>query len=276
MLSLILLLPVSALATSAAESDGNDGGTLIKVHRGTVLIEQDGKRTELKAGEEARLTGRGPVRVKGSQGKPPGPAKPIRVRWEPTQTVVMADEVGILLRKAAKGSEGQSVNGRYAARLSSEGELLVADLLHDRQAIRFTDGSWLHKFSDCELRIDPSGRTTMRMPDGRELTAAEPVAVAAKKADTTETKTPKQWKIGIHLDKTVTGLRVKSVSPESPAERAGFQPGDEVLAIGGLEAPSLAQIQQRLQKARPGEKISFAVQRKGETVVLTVVAGAWE
>jgi len=270
-----ILLSVFALPFARAAEGG--GETQVKVHKGTVVIERDGAGTSLSAGQEARLRAGTPAHVKGTDGDTP-PAQPITVQWKPGQTVVMADGVGILLRPGTAGSEGQSADGGYAARLSPKGELLVADLLRNRQAVRFPDGSWVHRFAGCELRVNPSGHTTMRMPDGRELAAATPKPDRPVPATKTVAapKTTDWWKIGVVRVETANGLRVKAVNPGSPAEKAGFQPGDEVVSIEEVKAPSLQQILQRLKAARPSEKIPFTVRRGEQTVVLTVTVGAWD
>jgi len=266
--SAMLLLLLSC--APAAEENG-DTETRIKVHEGTILIDQKGTKTRLTAGDEARLTKETPARVKKSSSETRKLAKPIAVRWEPGRTVVTADDELILLRKIASGSEGQSDSGRYAARLSTKGELTVADLLFDRQSVRLPEGKWIHRFADHELHIEPSGRKTMHKPDGRRVATCD---ASTKTPPESPPPSPlKPWEVGIRLDKKAAGLRVQAVDRPSPAQKAGFQPGDEILAIGDIEAPKLEQIRQRLRKAQRGDQIPFTVLRGGRKVVLTVEAG---
>ena len=264
----MLLLLLSC--APAAEETG-DTETRIKVHEGTILIDQKGTRTRLTAGDEARLTKETPARVKKSSSETRKLAKPIAVRWEPGRTVVTADDELILLRKIPSGSEGQSDSGRYAARLNKKGELMVADLLYDRQSVRLPEGKWIHRFADHELHIEPSGRKTMHKPDGRRVTTCD--ASTKTTPESPQSSPLKPWEVGIRLDKKAAGLRVRAVDRPSPAQKAGFQPGDQILAIGDLKAPNLEQIRQLLRNAQRGDKIRFTVLRENRETVLTVEVG---
>lgn len=282
--AMLAFLMAPFLGLKAAES-GPSGETKVSVQKGTLVIDRGDASNRLTAGQEARLVKGAPTEVVGSEPPSPPPVAPLAVQWEPGQTVLMVDGVGILLRAGAEGSEGKTADGRYAAKLSKQGELTVADLTHERQAIRTPDGSWLHRFAGCEMRVDPQGRSTVRLPDGRKIVSPAPVAETPKPVETpVPVATPPtpvaapgyRWQIGIHLDKTAIGLRVAQVSPGSPAEGAGFKANDEVLGMGDLRLPTLEQIQERLKQARPSQKIPFTVRRGGTTVTLTVLMGAWE
>lgn len=83
------------------------------------------------------------------------------------------------------------------------------------------------------------------------------------------------WVVGKPKDfipSTVVGF----VEPGYPAEQAGLQPGDRILAINGEEvhgfAGSLDSITERVVLSR-GEKISFTVERPGVDEPLTLVSG---
>jgi len=65
---------------------------------------------------------------------------------------------------------------------------------------------------------------------------------------------------------------IEDVQPGSPAERAGFRPGDRVILQGGRDVvgnpptvPALA-----------GDTVVFVVRRDGNEVPLTVVLGRWD
>jgi hypothetical protein len=272
----VLMTFASGLRAGEAETSGE---TKVTVQKGAVVIDRGDSSTRLIAGQEARVVNGAPAEVVGADPPTPPPALPIAVQWAPGQTVLMADGVGLLLRAGSGGSEGKSEDGRFVAKLSKEGELSVIDVKHERQAVRMADGRWLHRFAGCEMRVDAQGRTTVRLPDGHEIISPAPVADVPKPvAPAVPPAVPAgyRWQIGIHLDKTVDGLRVAKVSPGSPAEAAAFKPNDEVLAIGDLRSPTLEQIQERLKQAHPAQKIPFTVRREGRTLTLTVMMGAWE
>lgn len=79
---------------------------------------------------------------------------------------------------------------------------------------------------------------------------------------------PHPKNIGLILDPKTRPL-VKEVVPESPAAKAGFQEGDEVLTLSGQPLLSIADVQWVLhQTAREGGEVAATVRRGGE--LLTV------
>ena len=60
---------------------------------------------------------------------------------------------------------------------------------------------------------------------------------------------------------------VDAVVPETPAARAGFQRGDKILKIDGAAIESFDDLQ-RIVSVSAGQELTFAVDRKGEPVVL--------
>ena len=64
---------------------------------------------------------------------------------------------------------------------------------------------------------------------------------------------------------------VKSIQQNSPAEEAGFQIGDEIVAIGEDRVGDLNTLEQRMTlKARSGESVVFKVKRDGKEVELPI------
>jgi S1-C subfamily serine protease len=62
------------------------------------------------------------------------------------------------------------------------------------------------------------------------------------------------------------GMSVSTVSPGTPAERAGFQAGDELLKIGDLVPTSFEEVMAHLKSLRPGTPVPFVVRRAGREV----------
>jgi len=60
----------------------------------------------------------------------------------------------------------------------------------------------------------------------------------------------------------------EGVSPQSPAEEAGIQPGDRILTIGGEEVKSSAQVTEYI-RSHPDQQIPILVERRGQGVSLT-------
>lgn len=69
----------------------------------------------------------------------------------------------------------------------------------------------------------------------------------------------------------VPGLRIASVTRDSPAWKAGFQEGDRIIGINGHSISKMNDMIQRLGTARPGQTVNFLINRSGRTLELTAV-----
>jgi len=61
-------------------------------------------------------------------------------------------------------------------------------------------------------------------------------------------------------------LTVRFVYPDSPAARAGIQPGDQILTLGGEPVKTAEQATQRLRSRVPGDKIAIGLVRDGQAI----------
>jgi len=108
-----------------------------------------------------------------------------------------------------------------------------------------------------------------------------PITVRAKRdAEQTVTVTPRRktitdpifgerrevWDIGAGPQLIP---QISSVLPDSPAQRAGLQPGDVVLAIGGQPVFTPEDLVEAI-RARPGQPLPMTVERDGRTLALTI------
>jgi S1-C subfamily serine protease len=70
------------------------------------------------------------------------------------------------------------------------------------------------------------------------------------------------------------GAGIVEVVPGGPAERAGVQVGDVVVAFGGVPTPTAAALGEAIRSHDPGERVEFDVVRQdGERATLTVELG---
>lgn len=67
------------------------------------------------------------------------------------------------------------------------------------------------------------------------------------------------------------GVRVSSVSKDSPAWKAGFQIGDRIQAINGFAIADLDGMVTQLQKTVPGQAVRFLISRAGRNRELVAV-----
>jgi membrane-associated protease RseP (regulator of RpoE activity) len=80
-----------------------------------------------------------------------------------------------------------------------------------------------------------------------------------------------QKKAGIVLQLVENRIIVKSLTPNSPAEKAGILAGDAVLTVDGRSFPSVKEVMDHISSKKKGERVVFAVERKGKMHTFEVV-----
>jgi putative serine protease PepD len=73
---------------------------------------------------------------------------------------------------------------------------------------------------------------------------------------------------------TRSSAQVQEVASGSPAEAAGFEQGDEIIAVGGKPVSSGVSMQALVRSSTPGEPIEMSVVRGGQEQTLTVTLEA--
>jgi S1-C subfamily serine protease len=68
-----------------------------------------------------------------------------------------------------------------------------------------------------------------------------------------------------------SGVLVASVQPGGPAARAGLKPGDVIVALGGRDVQSPAQVIDRVEAAQVGQPLPLRVNRQGSELTFSVV-----
>jgi serine protease Do len=67
-----------------------------------------------------------------------------------------------------------------------------------------------------------------------------------------------------------TGVLIQEVLPNSPAQKAGLEPGDVVVKIGDSPVTDGTQIQAAIDKTKPGQTLAFTVNRQGALTPVSV------
>src|SRR5690606_38423481 len=70
------------------------------------------------------------------------------------------------------------------------------------------------------------------------------------------------------------GMLLAGVRPDGPAEQAGLQRGDRIVALAGREVRDIYDLMYVLQQARPGEQATVVVEREGLRFESTVTFGS--
>ena len=156
-------------------------------------------------------------------------------------------------------------------------------------AVLNEDGEWVAVVvgrAAPSSRDEPSGvgighPPEESMPDPNSVLIALPVEQVSWIAKELETYgSVRRGFLGIQLRRANAspseslGVLVSSVVPGSPADSAGFRPGDRILAVEGEEAHSADELTARVRAARPGESIEVTVLRNTEILPLHAIVGA--
>ncbi len=80
--------------------------------------------------------------------------------------------------------------------------------------------------------------------------------------------------LGIQVEKVEGGLRVASVTPDSPADKAGVKANDLLLAVDKKEVKEDRQIFEALRDRKPGDKVTLETKRGTEKKDLAVTLAA--
>lgn len=270
--------------------------TVVKVQRGEVVLESEHGSVDLKPGEAGRMKADAapeklgsttlaagapntpeivapevPVRPPTPPQAAPAPPAPMDIKWDAAKKLLSADGAAIALKMNADGSgSGPSADGRFTAELKKSGELKIVDKkagADERSSSLAPDGVWTHRFGGAALTVFTSGKTILKLADGKVVTSL-PLAAP---------EPAHNWRIGVKLDANAQGRLVAGVVyPKSPAEKAGFKSGDEVLTVNGRADPTLDVVLEELKKAKLGGLIQFTVKRGPVTLKLAAVSGDWE
>lgn len=70
-----------------------------------------------------------------------------------------------------------------------------------------------------------------------------------------------------------SGVLVIQVQADSPAQEAGIQPGDVIVAFDGKSIASTGELQETLDEYSPGDEVTVTINREGQEQELTVIIG---
>src|SRR5947209_15791887 len=130
-------------------------------------------------------------------------------------------------------------------------------------------------FSTSLFAADPLGHpkdprvVDKTLPDLAEFKTVQTAVTTRVSGSLADTPSQPGY-LGIHVDANPQGrLIVAQVEPESPAAKAGVQPGDVVRSVLGQEMTNAASLRDLLQSKAPGETIALTLLRKEQPLQLS-------
>src|SRR5690606_20587005 len=75
---------------------------------------------------------------------------------------------------------------------------------------------------------------------------------------------------------SVSGVEVTAVTPGTPADQAGIQLGDVILTINDEPVNTVPDLQSRVARFQPGDRVSVGFVRYGRSMTTSVELGEFE
>ena len=119
--------------------------------------------------------------------------------------------------------------------------------------------------------------TVTKTVPAKRITSGAIAKTMTKEAPKKSSVATKKAFLGVTLEEVIStgGIRVVSVEPGGPAESAGLQKDDEVIAIGGQSVKRLDTVRELLERHRPGQEMTVKVKRDGKELELAVTLGSF-
>ena len=105
---------------------------------------------------------------------------------------------------------------------------------------------------------------------GRGARAAPRPQLAINTLPTTTTGPARRALLGVGVALQGASVTVTTVTPASPAARAGIQPGDIVASVDGTDVTSPSQLTTIVRDHHPGDTVHLSVVREGQQLTIAV------
>jgi S1-C subfamily serine protease len=115
------------------------------------------------------------------------------------------------------------------------------------------------------LRLGEPPYSNLFIPLERFLPVREELIATGR----VQSRSPRPW-LGLYTSADRHGLTVDGFSPVGPAARAGFQRGDRIVGVNGIQVGSQEEFYEALWRHRAGEVIKVSVSRDDRVVVIPV------
>lgn len=115
------------------------------------------------------------------------------------------------------------------------------------------------------LRLGEAPYTNMFIPLERFVPVKDEIIATGR----VQSRAPRPW-LGLYTSADHDGITVDGFSPVGPASKAGFQRGDRIVGVNGVDVRSQEEFYEALWKNRAGEVIKVSVRRDNRVVVIPV------
>lgn len=124
--------------------------------------------------------------------------------------------------------------------------------------------------------LEAIGRTAAALQAWNELAEQHPFAPEGRKAIDRVRKLSAQLANQPYLGIRFRGdsLIVAQVVKGSPADKAGLQDGDRLRRLHETDVATPEELRRALEKVKPGDKVAFGIERKGQKLVVVVEIGS--
>jgi uncharacterized iron-regulated protein len=109
-----------------------------------------------------------------------------------------------------------------------------------------------------QRRLPDAAIATVVFADGKEVNER----LADYLVFSPEAELPKAGLLGLYLDTTGEGVKVRNVADDSAAGAAGIKTGDLLVAVDGQAVPSYSALRMAMLNMKPGDKVRLGYKRK--------------
>jgi uncharacterized protein/peptidoglycan hydrolase-like protein with peptidoglycan-binding domain len=129
----------------------------------------------------------------------------------------------------------------------------------------------------AQEQVQPSAQTTATAGENVLKAETRPEVAQGSDQQHSDSTSSSGW-LGVQLSQRISGtgpfgVGVASVIPDSPAFRAGLMPGDIILSFNGISLVLANDLTGLLRSTPPSSKVTLAVWRNGQKMVLTATLG---
>lgn len=117
----------------------------------------------------------------------------------------------------------------------------------------------------ASLRLGEPPHVNLAIPVEKFLPVKDELVAAGR----VQSRPARPW-LGLYTAASAAGVVVDGFSPVGPAARAGFRPGDRIVAVNGVAVVTQEEFYEQLWRGRAGDVVHLAVEREAAVHVISV------